>query len=79
MVHISVFRINPNTIVSDIAENFLDYYLAGADMLELPEVLSSITVDDIVKRLQANCIVMLFKCGSNAVYVPILIIPVDEY
>lgn len=39
---------------SDIAESFLDYYLAGADMLELPEVLAGITVEDIKKRLQTS-------------------------
>lgn len=39
---------------SDIAEGFLDYYLVGADMLELPEVLSEITVDDIIKRLKIS-------------------------
>ncbi len=36
---------------SDIAEGFLDYYLSGADMLDLPEVLSGVTVDDIKARL----------------------------
>ena len=39
---------------SDIAETFLDYYLAGADMLRLPEVLSSITLDDITARLERS-------------------------
>lgn len=39
---------------SDIAEGFLDYYLAGADMLELPEVLSGITAEDIVNRLHTS-------------------------
>ena len=36
---------------SDIAEGFLDYYLAGADMMRLPEILSEITRSDIEKRL----------------------------
>ncbi len=39
---------------SDIAETFLDYYLAGADMLRLPEVLSSITLDDVKARLEKS-------------------------
>ncbi|MBR6633323.1 MAG: insulinase family protein [Clostridia bacterium] len=39
---------------TDIAEGFLDYYLAGADVLELPEVLSSITVEDIERRLKTS-------------------------
>ena len=39
---------------SDIAEGFLDYYLADADMLDLPEVLAGITVEDIKKRLQVS-------------------------
>lgn len=39
---------------SDIAEGFLDYYLVGADMLTLPEILSSITAEDIKKRLEVS-------------------------
>lgn len=39
---------------TDIAENFLDYYLSGADMLDLPEVLSGIVIDDIKKRLEVS-------------------------
>ncbi|MBE6650500.1 MAG: insulinase family protein [Ruminococcaceae bacterium] len=39
---------------SDIAEGFLDYYLAGADMLDLPEVLSGIGIEDIKKRLEVS-------------------------
>ncbi len=36
---------------SDIAEGFLDYYLADADMMELSEVLSAISIEDVEKRL----------------------------
>lgn len=39
---------------TDIAESFLDYYLAGADVLDLPEVLAGITVEDIERRLQIS-------------------------
>lgn len=39
---------------TDIAEGFLDYYLADADMLDLPEVLASITPEDIERRLQVS-------------------------
>ena len=52
---------------SDIAEGFLDYYLAGADMLELPEVLAGITVEDIERRFQASYDTELM---STAVAVP---------
>ncbi len=39
---------------SDIAEGFLDYSLADADMMDLPEVLSSITKADITARLESS-------------------------
>ncbi|MBQ5746998.1 MAG: insulinase family protein [Clostridia bacterium] len=39
---------------SDIAEAFLDYHLAGASLLRLPEVLESITIEDIKKRLKTS-------------------------
>ncbi len=39
---------------SDIAEAFLDYHFAGADMLRLPEVLSTVTPDDIYSRLEKS-------------------------
>ncbi len=39
---------------TDIAEGFLDYYLASADMLDLPDVLSGVTVGDIKNRLEKS-------------------------
>lgn len=39
---------------SDIAEAFLDYHFAGADMLRLPEVLSTVTLDDVKARLEKS-------------------------
>jgi predicted Zn-dependent peptidase len=39
---------------TDTADTFLDYELIGADPLELPEVLESITRDDLVRRLERS-------------------------
>ncbi len=39
---------------TDIAETFVDYYLAGSNMLRLPEVLSTVTLQDIQKRLEIS-------------------------
>ncbi len=39
---------------SDIAEAFLDYYMAGADMLRIPEVIEKITLRDLEERLHLS-------------------------
>ena len=53
---------------TDIAEAFLDYYMAGANMLHLPEVLSTVTIGDIKKRLKVSYNPLLM---SMAVAVPL--------